>query len=144
MVDKGRVGRFLRTLVGLLLVAWLLAALFSPPDPSTFLLYLVPGWVLATVGAAWLVYAGGYRTLRESPAYNPRAPASRATAAFVGVAVVLKVVLTAGADLLLGEAAVGHGEGLVVSAMALVVAYVAVFWAGLLGEVPGTGETPDG
>ena len=133
MADKERFGRFLRAVLGLMTVAWVLVALASPPDPFTFLLYLVPAWVLATVGAIWLVYAGGYGTLRRSAAYNPRTSASRATGVFVLLVLALKVALTFGANLLLGQGAVGYAEGLLASAVAIVVAYVVVFWAGALG-----------
>lgn len=140
MVNKVRVGRFLRALLGLLTVSWLLAALVAPPDPFTFLLLLVPGWLLAVLGALWLVYAGGYEVLRESAAYTPRAPAARATAAFVVLTLASKLALTFGGNLLFGRATVGYGEGLLTSAMAVVVAYVLVFWAGVLGGLGNAGS----
>jgi hypothetical protein len=133
-MDRERVGQFLRALVGLFTVAWLVVALFSPPDPFTFLVGLVAGWVVAVPVAAWLVFAGGYRTLRASPAYAPRTSASRAAGSFVLLAVALKLLLTGVANVLLGADAVGYGVGAAVSGVALVVAYAAVFLAGTVGR----------
>ena len=144
MPDKELFGRFLRALLGLMTVGWVVAALASPPDPFTFLVYLVPAWLLAGAGAAWLVYAGGYDVLRASPAYAPRAPAARATGVFVLLVLLVKIALTFGADLLLGRGAVGYGEGLVTSAVALIVAYVLVFYAGLLGRLRDESAPGDG
>lgn len=125
--DRERLERFLRTLVGLLLVGWLLAALVAPPDPFTFLLYLAPLWVLAVPVAAHLVYRGGYEQLRASGLYDPGLPAATAAALFVGVVVVLKVGLTLAGNAVLDRDAVGHATGVVLSAIALVAGYLFVY-----------------
>jgi hypothetical protein len=103
MPDKERVGRFLRTLLGTLTVASLVVALASPPSPIVFSVLLVPARLGGIAHAAWKV--------------------------FVGIAVVLKVAGTAGANSLVGEPQVGYGIGLVTSGVALVVAYAFAFWA---------------
>lgn len=135
MVEKERFGRFLRAVLGLFTVGWLLAAVVAPPDPFTFLLLLVATWVAGTAAAVWLVYRGGYGTLVDSPLYRPRAPAAWATGGFVALAIALKLAFTFAADLLLGAAAVGLAEGVVAGVLAVAVAYAAVFVAGLLGVV---------
>lgn len=137
MPDKERVGRLLRTLVGLLTVAWLLVAVFVPPDPFTFLLWLVVAWVVAAIAAVWLVYLGGYATLVDSDLYAPGVPASTATGVFVVLALVLKVALTFTADLLLGEQAVGYGEGVAAGLVAVCLAYLVVFGVGVVGWLRG-------
>lgn len=129
MVDRERVERFLRTLVGSLTVAWLAVALFSPPKPFTFLLWLVPAWVIATAGAWWLVFRDGWARLEASPLFDPRTTPSKATLLFVGVAALVKVLGTAGANVLFGQSRVGYGLGVSASVLALVVAYGFAFWA---------------
>jgi len=135
MPDKQRVGRFLRALLGLFTVAWVVVAAVSPPDPFSFLLGLVPAWVVATGVAAWLVYGGGYRRLRGSRLYAPGAPTSTATGVFVLLAVALKVALTFVANVLLGAPRVGYAEGAVAGVLALMLAYLAVFVSGAVGRV---------
>jgi hypothetical protein len=130
MADKEAAGRFLRTLLGLFTVSWVVVALVAPPDPFTFLLWLVPSWVLATVVATVLAYGGGYDYLRASDLYDPGVKTSSATGAFVILAVVLKLLFTFAADLVLGAATVGYAEGVAAGVVALVVAYVVVFVAG--------------
>ncbi|PSP74883.1 hypothetical protein BRC81_17045 [Halobacteriales archaeon QS_1_68_20] len=126
-VREGRehLWRFLRTLVGLFLLSWLLAALFSPPDPFTFLIALVPQWLLAVLLAWFLVYRDGYDRLRASGLYSPSVPAAQALAAFVAVAVVLKVGTTFALDFSLGTRSYAADVG--VSALALAVAYALVY-----------------
>lgn len=135
MVDRARVGRFLRTLVGLLTVAWLVIAVLAPAAPFTFLLWLVPAWVFAMLAAVALELTDGYRRLRNSPFYTPGTEASTATAVFVAVTIVLKLGLTFAADLALGADAVGYEEGLLAGLLALAVAYVLVFLVGVLGWI---------
>jgi hypothetical protein len=129
MPDKERVGRFLRTLLGTLTVASLVVALASPPSPIVFSVLLVPAWLGGMALAAWLVFRDGWDRLAESSLYAPRLRAPTATLLFVGIAVVLKVAGTAGANSLVGEPQVGYGIGLVTSGVALVVAYAFAFWA---------------
>lgn len=134
-MERERVGRFLRALVGLFTVATAVVAVVSPGRPLVFTVLLVVAWVLAAPAAAWLVFRDGYATLRSSGLYAPRAPASRAAATFAGLTLLLKALLTLGADVLLGEAAVGDPEGSVAGAFAVVIAYAVVFLAGGLGAV---------
>lgn len=132
MADKEAAGRFLRTLLGLFTVSWVVVALVAPPDPFTFLLWLVPSWVLVTMLAAALAYGGGYDYLRNSDLYDPGVETSSATGAFVILAVALKLLFTFVANLALGASAVGYAEGVAVGVVALVVAYAVVFVAGVV------------
>lgn len=132
MADRERVGRFLRTLLGLFTVAWLVVAVLAPPDPLVFLLWLVPAWTLAFVAALALELTGGYRRLRGSRFYAPGVETSTATIVFVLVALVLKVALTLVADLALGATNVGYREGAITGILALVAAYVLVFLVGVV------------
>lgn len=144
MADRERVGRFLRTLLGLLTVAWLAVAVVVPPDPYSFMLWLVPAWVLALFAAVAMELAHGYWHLRNSPLYRPGVEASTATVVFVGVTLALKALLTLLADLVFGTAAVGHREGAVAGVLALALSYVLVFVVGVLGRaLNGTGEGAD-
>ncbi|MEF8774286.1 MAG: hypothetical protein V5A23_02150 [Halobacteriales archaeon] len=138
---------FLRTLVGLLLVGWLLAALFSPPRPLSFLVVVAPLWLLAAVGAWWLHARDGYARLRASPLYAPGLSAARALGIFVLMAAALKFGGTFLLDALVesqsGYVAVAPGEtvpsgktavsdrplfyDLAVSAVALAAASLAVY-----------------
>lgn len=130
MVEKERFGRFLRSLLGALTVAWLAVALAAPPDPFTFLLGLVPAWVLGTAVAAWLVYGDGWQRLSASGLFRPALRTSTATLAFVLVAVALKVAATAAANAALGASSVGYTVGVGTSAVAVLLAYAAVFLTG--------------
>lgn len=58
---------FLPTLGVLLVVAFAVGSLLSPPDPFAQLLYAGPGVALAAVAAALLTYGGGYERLGVSP-----------------------------------------------------------------------------
>lgn len=138
---------FLRTLVGLLLVGWLLAALFSPPQPLSFLVVVAPLWLLAAVGAWWLHARGGFARLRASPLYAPGLSAARALGIFVLLAAALKfggtLLLDAVIESQPGYVTVAPGEtappgktavsdrplsyDLAVSAVALAAAYLAVY-----------------
>ncbi len=139
-VREGRehLWRFLRTLVGLLLLSWLLSALFAPPDPFTFLIALVPQWVLAVPLAWYLVYRDGYDRLRASGLYSPRVPAAQALAAFVAVAVVLKVVTTFALNAAVGNRSYAVDVGL--SVLALAVAYALVYVGSPGGSSENAGE----
>lgn len=55
--------RFLRTTLGLCLLAVLIAGVVSPPDPFTMLLYAVPLLLLAPVISYLLTYGGGFDAL---------------------------------------------------------------------------------
>lgn len=135
MADRERVGRFLRTLLGFLTLAWLVVAVLAPPNPFTFLLWLVPAWGLALIAAVALELTDGYRRLRTSRFYAPGVEASTATVVFVASTLVLKAGLTLVADLVLGGDAVGYREGVVTGFVALVVAYLLVFRVGAVGWV---------
>lgn len=132
MADRERVGRFLRTLLGLLTVAWLVVAVLAPPDPAAFMLWLVPSWVLALVAAVTLELTSGYRRLQNARFYAPGVESSTATMVFVVLTLLLKAGLTLLADLAFGGAAVGYREGIAAGILALALSYVLVFVAGVV------------
>lgn len=117
--------RSLRTLVGLLLLGTLLAALFAPPHPGVFLAVLVPSWLLALALAWYLVYRDGYERLRASRLYEPSVSPAQALSAFVVVAVVLKAVGTLALDVGVGPRSYVVDAALSVGALA--VAYALVY-----------------
>lgn len=126
MVDRDRFGLFLRTLVGLLLVDWMVVAMVAPPDPLTFLVWLVPGWVGVFPVAAYLVYFDGYRKIRESPFYQPGdVRPSRTVVWFVVFVLVAKAAFTAVDRFLFGTQS--HAVGVAASIAALVAGYVFVY-----------------
>lgn len=131
---RERAWRFLRTLVGLLLVAWLVAALVAPPDPTAFLAWLVPAWAAAFPAAWYLVYRDGYATLRTSDRYAPGLPAGTALASFVVVALGLKLAATLALNAAVGDRA--HLLDVGVSLLALATAAVAVY-GGVLARAAG-------
>lgn len=128
-IDRRRFGQFLRLVVKLFLIVFTLAALLSPPDPISFTLLLVPGWVLAIPVAYYLIYRGGYAALRASPWYNPGSLAGRTTVWFAGTAFGLKIALT-----LLYEFAIPLAQtpatGPAISILSLGLAYVLVYQGG--------------
>lgn len=132
MPDRQRVGRFLRTLLGLLTVSWFVVAMLAPPYPFTFLLWIIPAWGLALAAALALELGDGYARLRQSRFYNTGGSASSATVVFVVLTVVLKASLTVVADVMFGTAAVGYREGVIASLLALGTSYAVIFWAGVL------------
>jgi hypothetical protein len=89
---------FLRTLVALLVAAWVVVALFSPPDPLSFLVATAVLWLVGTVGAWWLVYLDGYAWLDAQSWYRPGLSASRALVLFLGIVLALKVAGTVAVD----------------------------------------------
>lgn len=137
---RERAWRFLRTLVGLLLVAWLVAALLAPPDPMAFLAWLVPTWAASFPAAWYLVYRDGYAVLRASDRYAPGLPAGTALASFVLSALALKLVATLALDATVGDRA--HLLDVGVSLIALAAAAVAVY-GGVLARVAGQSADRD-
>lgn len=157
----GREGawEFVRTLLGLWLLAWLLAALFSPPHPLPFLVATALLWVLATVAAWWLVAGDGFARLRASPHYAPGLPAGRTLVLFLAVALAVKLGGTLLVDELVraqpgyvvvpprqavpvGKTAVRdrpYGYDLLVSLVAVGSGYVLVV-RGVLGSLDGQAE----
>lgn len=133
--DREQVGQFLRTVVKLFLLVFVVAALLSPPEPLAFTLLLVPGWIAAFPAAYYLVYRGGYEEVRASDAYRPGPLAGRTTVWFAGVALGLKVALTAFYEVVL-PLAYTRAESLFVSLVALVAGYVLVY-QGVLGWLLG-------
>ena len=131
---------FLRTLSGVLLVAWLVPALFVPPNPFTFFLWLVATWSVGIIVAVWLVYRDGYRTLEASNLYNPRFEAGRALSVFVAGTIVMKIASTLALDVLVGGRPYLVDAGF--SALALVVAYLFVY-QGARGRANAAGGEPE-
>lgn len=114
--------RFLKTVLMGLVVVMLLGAFFTPPDPLTQLFVIVPGSVLAVAVAAWLVYAGGYATVRDSPLHRTDRP--RPFVDFLLATFALAVV--AGAVRGLGPA-LGAVDSRVYAALALLGAYLLAY-----------------
>lgn len=138
-VDRRRFGQFLRTVVKLFLLAFVVAALLSPPEPLAFTLLLVPCWIVAFPLAFYLVYRDGYAAVRASDAYRPGSLAGRTTAWFAAIALGLKIAL-----MLFYEAAVPlaltRAESLFISLVALAAGYLLVY-RGVLGWL--FSESPD-
>lgn len=134
---KEQAWRFLRTLSGVLLVAWLLPAMVAPPDPFTFFLWLVPSWSVGILLAVWLVYRDGFSKLAASNLYSPGLAAGRALAFFVGTTLALKLVFTFLTNVLVGSRPYEVDVGLSVVALAL--AYLAVY-QGALARKTGLGD----
>jgi hypothetical protein len=130
MVDKERFGRFLRSLLGALAVAWLVVALSAPGGVFAFFWQLVAAWILGAMAAFWLVYEDGWASLAGSELFRPALETSTATLAFVLLAIVGKAAATAATNWLFVPDRVADWVWLVGSALALVGAYAAVFLTG--------------
>ena len=125
-ITRERFGQFLRTVVKLFLLVFVVAALLSPPEPLAFSLLLVPGWIIAFPAAYYLVYRDGYAAVQASDAYRPGPLAGRTSVWFAAIALGLKIGL-----MLFYEAvvplALTRAESLFISLFALVVSYVLVY-----------------
>lgn len=138
-VDRERFGQFLRTVVKLFLLVFVVAALLSPPEPLAFTLALVPGWLVAFPVAYYLVYRDGYDAVRASDAYRPGPLAGRTTVSFAAIALGLKVGLSLFYDAVVPLAHT-RAESLFISLVALVAGYLLVY-QGVLGWFSGDVST---
>lgn len=125
-ITRERFGQFLRTVVKLFLLVFVVAALLSPPEPLTFSLILVPGWILAFPAAYYLVYRDGYAAVQASVAYRPGPLAGRTTVWFAAIALGLKIGLTVFYEVAV-PLALTRAESLFISVVALLVGYVVVY-----------------
>ena len=130
-ITRKRFGQFLRTVVKLFLLVFVLAALLSPPEPLTFTVSIVLGWVLAFPVAYQLIYRDGYAAVYASDLYRPGPLAGRTTVWFAGTALGLKVALTVFYEVAV-PLALTRAESLFISIIALVVSYIVVY-QGVLG-----------
>ena len=122
---KERLWRWLRTLIGLWLLTWVLAALFVPPDPTVFLVVLVPLWVISVPVAWYLIYRGGDKRLRASELYTPTVSPTQALSAFVVVTLVLKIGGTVALNVGIGPRP--YVADAAVSVVSLAVSYTLVY-----------------
>ena len=130
---------FLRTLSGVLLAAWLLTALFAPPNPLTFSIWLAASWSVGTLIAIWLAYYDGYQTLADSTLYRPALGSSRSLVAFVAGTIVVKTGGTFVLNMFFGTRPYLFDAGLSVFALAL--AY-GLFYGGVLEAFTGGSDRP--
>ena len=128
-VDRERFGQFLRTVVKLFLLVFVVAALVSPPEPLTFTLLVVPGWIVAIPLAFYLVYRDGYTAVYASDAYRPGPLAGRTTVWFAGTALGLKIAFSVFYEVV--PLAHTRAESLFASGLALLIAYLLVYQGAL-------------
>lgn len=81
-------------LAKLFLLAFVVAAVLSPPEPLYFTAILIPAWVVAFPLAYFLIYRGGYASVRASRLYQPGPLAGGTTSWFAGTALALKIALS--------------------------------------------------
>lgn len=63
-MNGDRLRQFIQTLIGLIVLVFVIGASALPPDPLTQIYYALPMILLSLILAYWLVYQNGYKRIR--------------------------------------------------------------------------------